>query len=123
MIIVRETQSGIEPLSGNPTLTSLDGQVRAPLRTILASSWTSEDRAKFGVYLAEPFVTPDGKELRGNRRFEGNAKTGIREVYDIANIPTNDVSTARLSPSPARDVFAELDALRADVAALKGEQA
>lgn len=60
----------IERLIGNPTLTSLDGTRRAPLRTILHESWSDQQRAAFGVFLVD--VTPP----------EGQVWTGAFEDHD-----------------------------------------
>ncbi|MFA5630348.1 MAG: hypothetical protein WC997_02450 [Porticoccaceae bacterium] len=56
MITVILDNDEFRQIGGNPTMTSLDGELRAPLRVILASSWTAEDRAAFGVYQVD--VTP-----------------------------------------------------------------
>lgn len=56
MITVLLKNSEFCRVSGSPTLTSLDGQLRAPLPTILADSWTAQDREAFGVYQVD--VTP-----------------------------------------------------------------
>jgi len=50
MVTVILREGNFITVGGNPTLTSLDGQLRAPLQTIMADSWTAEDRAAFGVY-------------------------------------------------------------------------
>lgn len=39
-----------EPIPDNPTITSLDGEQRAPLATIMADSWMWPERWLFGVY-------------------------------------------------------------------------
>jgi hypothetical protein len=113
MIPVRETKPGVfERLGGNPTLISIDGEVKAPLLTILAPSWTAEDRAKFGIHMVEPATVPEGKQAVGQPRYEKQGDTVV-EVRDLRDAPP---------PQPRRDVFAELDALAARIAALEGKQ-
>jgi hypothetical protein len=110
MIPVRETKPGVfERITGNPVLLSRDGRRKAPLRTILALSWTAEERAKFGVYLAVPCTVPDGKIAVGSPRFEhqGSKLVELRELQEAP------------APEPSRDVLAELDALAARVSALE----
>ena len=111
MIPVIEVVPGVfERAAGNPVLTSLDGEVRAPLQTILADSWTGEERAQFGVYMAEPFVEPAGKIVVGQPRYEMQGDNVV-EVRDVQDAP---------KPEPRRDVFAELDAMRARLDKLEG---
>jgi hypothetical protein len=43
----------LEPIYGNPVLESKDGTTRATLETVLAPSWTAEDRAAYGIYVIE----------------------------------------------------------------------
>lgn len=65
MLIVRETAPGaFDLVYGNPTLDSRDGERRAPLATILADSWTDEERAGFGVYLVDE-TPPAGHRWTG----------------------------------------------------------
>jgi hypothetical protein len=98
-----------EPITGNPVLLSLDGKEKAPLAVVLHHSWTDEDRARFGVYMAEPATIPDGKVAVGQPRYEryGGKVVEIRDVGDASK------------PQPLRDVVAELDALAARIAALE----
>ena len=87
MIPVRESLSGqFERLSGNPVLQSLDGAVRAPLAVLLHESWTDEDRAAFGVFLAEPFMPSPGKRACGAERFE-RIDGVVCQVFDTEEIP------------------------------------
>jgi hypothetical protein len=73
MIPVLESSRGVfARIGGNPTLTSLDGEVRAPLATILHASWSDADRAKFGIFLATPFNAPAGKVTVGRPHYERN---------------------------------------------------
>lgn len=78
--------------AGNPRMLSLDGEVVAPLATILADSWTDEDRAKFGVFMAEPFETPAGKVKVGQARYERQGDNVV-EVYDTEPEPAPKVLT------------------------------
>jgi hypothetical protein len=93
MIAVRETKDGtLEPITGNPTLTRLDGKARAPLQVILHQSWTAEDRAAFGVHLVEPFTVPDGKLAVGAPRYEKHG-SAVVEVIDVEDIPAPQPDT------------------------------
>lgn len=91
--VMKNADGSFADVIGNPTLTRLDGEERAPLLTILHHSWSPEKRAGFGIYLATPFVCSEGKELRGNRRFEADEDGSVREVYDTADTSVNDVQT------------------------------
>lgn len=106
MIPVKETSPGVfERLSGNPVLLSLDGRVRAPLRTILHKSWTAEDRAKFGVHLAVPFVTPEGKRAVDSPTYEkrDGVVVEVRTVADvIAPGPDTRTPTQKAEEMAAR---------------------
>lgn len=86
MIPVREISEGVfEPVTWD-TITSLDGEIRAPMQVILHPSWTAEERARFGVYLAENFVVPAGKRTVGAGRFE-RVEGVVRQVFDVEDIP------------------------------------
>lgn len=91
MITVRKTENGFEPISGNPTLKSLDGKRKAPLRTILHASWTAEDRAKFGVYRVDPVEIPDGKRAAGQPRYEQHGKQVV-QIVDIEDAPQQPIA-------------------------------
>lgn len=60
----KKTANGYEILSGNPTLDSLDGKIRAPLQSILDSGWEPGYPALFGVYLVD-LTPPEGKRWTG----------------------------------------------------------
>jgi hypothetical protein len=86
MIVVREAKDGtLEPITGNPVLLSLDGKEKAPLQTVLALSWSAEDRARFGIYIAEPFTFEDGTRAASAPRYEkqGGAVVQLIEVEDV----------------------------------------
>ncbi len=83
MIAVFETKDGFEPIGGNPTLTSLDGEVRAPLQTILHHSWTAEDRARFGIFVVDFLEVPEGKVAVGMPRYERNRNGAVVQVRDM----------------------------------------
>jgi hypothetical protein len=115
MTAVRETKAGaFEPIAGNPTLTSLDGEVRAPLATILHESWTAEDRAKFGVHVVEPCRIPDGKRPVGSPIYE-KRDGAVVEVREFEDIP---------APQPSRYelLLARVEALEARVLAVEGKR-
>jgi len=61
MTPVRNIDGQWQRASGNPTLTSLDGETRAPLLTILHDSWSEQERAAFGVYMVDT-TPPEGKQ-------------------------------------------------------------
>lgn len=107
MIAVIKTKDGFEPIGGNPTLDSLDGEKRAPLATILAESWTTDDRAEFGVFLVEPMEIPAGKVAVGMPRYEADGHYGVVEVRDLED------EKPRPEPLPTA-----LDELRSDMEAL-----
>lgn len=78
--------------TGNPKLLSKDGEVQATLLTVLHRSWSAEDRAKFGVYMAEPITVPDGKRIVGDTWF--TMRDGmVREFATLEDIPTPPVLT------------------------------
>lgn len=110
MIAVRKTNRGFKRLIGNPVLRSLDGKRKTKLSIILHSSWTPGQRAEYGVYLAKPFVAPEGKRAVGEARFEQGVDGVVREVRDTEDKP---------KPGPRRDLAAELDDLKVRVAALE----
>ncbi len=67
-IVVFYDGNETKQISGNPYLTSLDGKTRATLNTILHDSWTSEERAKYGIYCVE-IDPPKGMQWTGE--FDG----------------------------------------------------
>lgn len=96
MTIVREKSDGsIEPIYGNPTLTSLDGTMRAPLRAILSPSWDAKERERFGIYETASAEIPDGKRAVGDVRYERRSGE-IVQVVDVENVPepTEDARSA-----------------------------
>src|SRR5262245_47245596 len=97
MIPVRETDQGFEVLSGNPVLLSLDGKEKAPLAVLLHDSWSDQDRARFGVYLAEEFVVPEGKQRDGAPAYE---RRGGKVVEFV---PVRDAEIAP-EPTPAEKI-------------------
>jgi hypothetical protein len=86
MITVIASGKGFEPIRGNPVLSSVDGKTKSPLHTILHASWSAKDRAAYGVYLAEPFETPDGMRRVGKAQFVMDDGV-LREVYKVEPIP------------------------------------
>lgn len=113
MIPVRETKPGqFERITGNPTLKSLDGTRKAPLRTILHESWSAEERAAFGVYLVEPATIPQGKRAISDRRIE-RINGEVVEVMDLEDIPEPPKITMsdRDAVSLLRDLVRRVDAL------------
>lgn len=115
MITVRETAPGVfEHIAGNPTLKSLDGKVKAPLRTILAPSWSAEDRAKFGVYRAEPFVIPDGMQAVGSPTYErrDGVVVEVRTVEDVPAPPPDTRTPREKVEAMAARLGVTLDELR-----------
>ena len=83
MIIVREADGVIERITGNPTLSSLDGETRAPLKAVLTLS--EKERARYGIHIVQPFEMPEGKERDGDHYFE---KVGgkIHQKCDVRNV-------------------------------------
>lgn len=64
METVKLTNGKFERITGNPLVQHITDDVHAPLHTILHPSWTSEDRAAFGVYLVDA-TPPDGQQWAG----------------------------------------------------------
>jgi len=89
-VAVLATGGDFTRLIGNPTLTSLDGETRAPLRTILADSWTEQDRAAFGVFLVDT-APPEGKRWTG--AFEDDDGVPV-PVFEDLPPPTTDAIDA-----------------------------
>lgn len=116
MIPVAEVAPGVfERIGGNPILTSLDRELRAPLLTILDPTWSDEDRAKFGIYMAKPFVEPDGKVAVRQPRYEKRGSKVV-EVYEV-----EDYNEPQPRPDPLAEIRAELAALGARIAALESK--
>jgi hypothetical protein len=118
MITVREKAPGVfEQITGNPTLDSLDGEIRAPLSTVMHPSWSAEERAAFGIYLVEPFKTPAGKRTAGGARFE-RVDGKVVQAFDVEDAPAIPiVKTDRLGKTMAQ----RLDEMEARIAALEGK--
>lgn len=77
---------------GNPTLTSLDGEIRAPLQTVLHESWTDQDRAAFGVHLVET-NPPEGQRWTG--AFEDDDGTPVAAFEPLPPPTKTDVDAER----------------------------
>jgi hypothetical protein len=95
MIVVHETSPGMfERITGARTLRNAEGKT-ASLRTILASSWTAEDRAKFGVHVVDPFTVPDGKRAVGAPAYEkrGDMVVEVRDLEDVPKPTPEDVAS------------------------------
>ncbi len=93
MIVVREIDGVIERVTGNPTLTSLDGKVRAPLKAVLTLS--DKERARFGIHVVQPFEMPDGKERDGDHFFEKvggkiHQQCNVRDIARAAELPVSE---------------------------------
>ena len=112
MITVQQlTPGAFVEVGGNPVITSLNGEVHAPLATIMSDSWSEEDRAAFGIYTVEPAEVPAGKVAVGVPYYERQSGVVV-QVLTLVDAPP--------APTP-RDAFAELDALKARVAALEAK--
>lgn len=114
MITLLERDGVLVRIDGNPTLTSLDGEVRAPLAVILHESWTDEDRAKFGIYQVHPPKVPSGKRVVGEISYvrEGN---GARAVMMVEDAPKQ---ITREKPDPLSSLIERVDILEKTVARL-----
>lgn len=95
---VRKTAAGTyERVVGNPTLTSLDGEERAPLRTVIASG----KEAAYGVYDAQREPIPEGKVAVGPERIE--ERDGLPVIVtDYEDAPPPPPPTVRKSTVQAR---------------------
>jgi Domain of unknown function (DUF4376) len=80
------------------TLTSLDGETRAPMQAILAPAFSAKERAQYGVFNAAPFTVPVGKmTVDGTERFELDGEI-VRQVFDVVDTPgptSEDVNRER----------------------------
>jgi hypothetical protein len=88
MILIK-TKGDFEPISGNPTLTSLDGERRTPLTVIMHKSWSEADREAFGIYVVEDPEVPDGKAPVGPARTEivKGKPVRVRDMIDATPAP------------------------------------
>lgn len=115
MIPVVEIANGeFVAVSNNIMLTRDDGEVRVPFRTAMHESWSDDDRSRFGLFLAQPFVLPEGMQTIGERRFE-RVNGIVHELYDTEEIPAARVEIDRRG----LDVKVRIEALEAEVASLK----
>lgn len=129
MIPVRETKPGqFERITGNPTLKSLDGTRKAPLKTIMHKSWSAEERAAFGVHLVEPAAVPEGKRPVGSPRYErqGSAVVEVRDMEDVPKPVERKPSPDNRTPEEKMSDFASaigmtLDEMRAVI--MRGDEA
>lgn len=92
MIVVIKQAGAWAGVIGNPTLTSLDGESRAPLRTILHESWTAQDRAAFGVFMVDT-TPPEGKQW--TYAFEDDDGVPVAVFEDIPPAPPPSVVSMR----------------------------
>lgn len=99
---VIERDGEVKPATGNPTLTSLDGEIRAPLQTVLHHSWTAKERARFGVFEVERQEIPEGKQAIDVPTYEKRAGK-IVEVVAVEDIP-QPVADARTPEEKLTDV-------------------
>lgn len=116
MIVVQvvDNKGKCERITGNPVITSLDGEALAPLQVILSDTWTDEDRAKFGIYIAEPFETPVGKVRVGSPQYRrlGNR---VRELCTTEDAPESQPP----QPSKYELLLAQVEALTKRIEALE----
>lgn len=95
VIAVQLIESTLLPVVGNPVLLRLDGQVKAPLFTILSDSWTDAERAEYGIYIAVPFITPVGFHNIGSPSYafrDGSGDTIVDETYSVEADDTGPVT-------------------------------
>lgn len=67
-------------------LTSLDGERRAPPSVILHESWTADERAAFGVFLATPAPPPPAGKIIVLVRYE-RVDGDVVQLLDLADAP------------------------------------
>lgn len=121
MIPVRQMPSGdLVPLNPNQriTLTSLDGERRAPLALLLSDKVGDELRQAFGLHLVRPAKVPAGKRAVGAPTFELDRNGKVRQVIPMEDAPPGQEPTKE-PPSKVDPVMARLDALEARLAALE----
>lgn len=117
MITVREVKPGsFERLYGNPTLTSLDGSTRAPLRTIMHASWSDADRAKFGVFTAERFECAQDVVKVGGESFQRNARGVLEQSFAVEPV----VETVRTAAELTETIMGATSELPKGVIVLAG---
>lgn len=92
MTPVRKIGSQWLRASGNPTLTSLDGETRAPLLTILHDSWSDQERAAFGVYMVDT-TPPEGKQW--TYAFEDDDGVPVAVFEDLPPPTSDAIDTER----------------------------
>lgn len=91
MTAVQYANGVLSEISGNPTILRLDGQVNAPLVVLLQPSWTDAERAEYGIYIAVPFVVPDGYEISGVATYafrDGSGNTIVDQTFPVQLIPS-----------------------------------
>lgn len=88
MIVVQKVGDVFKRVGGNPTILSLDGTRKAPLKVILHASWSAEDRAEYGIYHAIPLNVPVGMRIVGATRFE-MLDGVVREIGDFEPVPVH----------------------------------
>ena len=119
MVIVIKTLDGFEPIVGNPTLTSIDGEQRAPLRAVLTLS--KADQAGFGVYQIEAPATPEGKIVASPDRIVTDRDDLPRIERDYEDAPPPPRPAVRKSVVQGRLI--ETDKIDAAYAALTSNPA
>lgn len=85
-----------EPIRDNPTILSLDGEFRAPLATIMAESWTWNDRAKFGVFDLDYTSPPDGYAVVSTDYIFDEVANLVRERHAVEPITQVDIPIGRV---------------------------
>lgn len=114
MTYALKTKTAVEQLSGNPTLTSLDGTERAPLLAVITLG--RERMAEYGVYEIER-ADYDMETKRVVTRELEATETGVREALILEDRPppverTPAEKLADMGLTPA-ELVAIIDAERA----------
>jgi hypothetical protein len=64
---------------------SRDMEVRVPPN--IEAMWDEAELANVGLARPAPFVPPQGKQKTGAARYESDGAGGVREVFDVEDIP------------------------------------
>ena len=87
MTPVIETSPGVfERADLTAVLVRDDGKARAPAQTLISSSWTDGQRARFGLYLIAPQSPPEGQRVTG-RSYQRTPEGKVVEVITTEPIP------------------------------------
>lgn len=85
-----------EPIRNNPTITRLDGAVRAPLATICSPTWTWKERWAFGVYNLRYASPPLGYHVVATNYIFDESTNEVVESHEIERTLPVEIRTDRI---------------------------